>query len=159
MLHSVAPCPACGVPDPGQQHYFWSCPVAVAVRSEIERQLLAFAILPLDAHVPCSAVWLACLPHRRLHRLIWDMVCLAAVHACDCGRRTAWAVSYQLTVPDLIQLVATRAAIAAFWEALADFAATVKIRDRARVRLLTCQPFISWHVVLVHGSGLRVVMR
>jgi len=159
MLHSVAPCPACGVPDPGQQHYFWSCPVAVAVRSEIERQLMAFAILPLNAHVPCSAVWLACLPHRRLHRLIWDMVCLAAVHACDCGRRTAWAVSYQLTVPDLIQLVATRAAIAAFWEALADFAATVKIRDRARVRLLTCQPFISWHVVLVHGSGLRVVMR
>jgi len=71
----------------------------------------------------------------------------------------AWAVSYQLNVPDLVQLVATRAAVAAFWEALADFAATVKLRDRARVHLLTCQPFISWHVVLVHGSGLRVVMR
>jgi hypothetical protein len=69
-------------------------------------------------------------------------------------------VSYQLNVPDLIQLVATCAAIAASWEALADFAATVKIRDRARVRLLTCQPFISWHVVVVHGgSGLRVVMQ
>ena len=91
--------------------------------------------------------------------MIWDMVCLAAIHACDCGRRTAWAVSHQIDVPNLVELVATRAATAAFWEALADFAATVKVRDRARVHLLTRQPFISWHVVLVHGSGLRVVMR
>jgi len=127
MLHSGAPCPACGAPNPGQQHYFWSCPVAVAVRTVIERQLLEFDMLPVHTHIPCSAVWLACLPHQQLHRMIWDMVCLAAIHACDCGRRSAWAVSHQINVPNLVELVAT--------------------------------PFISWHVVLVHGSGLRVVIR
>jgi hypothetical protein len=59
-------------------------------------------------------------------------------------------VSYQLNVPDLVQFVAARAAIAAFWEGLADFAATLKIRDRVtalpcanRANLLARQPFIS----------------
>ena len=159
MLNAAAPCPACGALNPGQQHYFWSCPVAVAVRLDIERQLIAFGLLPEGLHIACSAVWLACLPHRQLHRLIWDMVCLAAIHACEFGRRTAWAVSHQANVPNVVELVAVRAAKAAFWEALADFAATVKIRDRARVQSLTHQPFISWHVVLVQGSGLHVVMR
>jgi hypothetical protein len=107
-LHT--PCVVCGVLSPDVEHHFWSCTVAIAVRREIERQLLIFGLLPAGTRIPCSAIWLARPPHRRLHRLVWDMVCLAAVHAFEHGRRTAWAVSSQLSVPDMIETIAVRAA-------------------------------------------------
>jgi hypothetical protein len=156
-LHT--PCVVCGVSSPGVEHHFWTCPVAGAVRCEIENQLTAFGLLSAGTRIPCSAIWLARPPHRRLHRLVWDMVCLAAVHAFEHGRRTAWAVSSQLSVPDMIETVAVRAAAASFWEALTDFAVTAKVPKTARTLLLTRQPFMSWHVVLVSGNGLRVVRR
>ena len=156
-LHT--PCVVCGALSPGVEHHFWSCPVAVAVRREIESQLLIFGLLPAGSRIPCSAIWLARPPHRRLHRLVWDMVCLAAVHAFEHGRRTAWAVSSHLNVPDMIETVAIRAAKASFWEALTDFAVTIKIPNTARTLLLTLQPFMSWHVVLISGNGMRVVRR
>ena len=87
------------------------------------------------------------------------MVSLAAIHAFERGRRTAWAVSDQLGVPVLIEQIATRAAVGAFWEALADFAATAKVPRSARSVQLTQQPFVAWHVVVVRGNGLRVVRR
>ena len=87
------------------------------------------------------------------------MVCLAAIHACEHGRRTAWAVSTQLSVPDMIETIATRAAKASFWEALIDFAVSAKVPKAARTLLLTKQPFLAWHVVVINGNGLRVVRR
>jgi len=141
----------------GLPMHFWSCPVAAAVRHEVESQLIAFGFLAAGASLPCSAIWLACKPYAGMHRLVWDMVCLAAIHAFERGRRAAWAVSDQLSVPVLVEQVAVRSAVGAFWEALADFAATSKVPRRMRNATLTHQPFLSWHVVLVRGSGLRVV--
>jgi hypothetical protein len=92
---------------------------------------------------------------------VWDMVCLAVVHAFGHGRKVAGAVSHQLTIPVLVEQVAVRAAVGCFWDALADFAATAwvpRVPRRHRIQLLTCQPFIAWHTVL-RGNGLRVVRR
>jgi hypothetical protein len=86
------------------------------------------------------------------------MVCLAAMHAFDKGRRAAWAVASDLGVPVLVEQVAVRAALGAFWDALADFAATARVPRRYKNQLFTRQPFISWHTVL-RGNGLRVVRR
>jgi hypothetical protein len=86
------------------------------------------------------------------------MVCLAAIHAFEKGRRAAWAVASDLVVPVLVEQVAVRAALGAFWDALADFAATARVPRRHRNQLFTRQPFISWHTVL-RGNGLRVVRR
>jgi hypothetical protein len=158
-MHNNTPCAACGALGPGVTHHFWSCPVAAAVRHEVESQLIAFGFLPAGANLPCSAIWLACKPHVGMHRLVWDMVCIAVIHAFERGRRAAWAVSDQLSVPVLVEQVAMRSAVAAFWEALADFAATTKVPSCMRTAALTHQPFLFLHVVLVRGSGLRVVRR
>eukprot|EP00775_Hariotina_reticulata_P015226 gene15226-biopygen2442 len=102
QLHSNH-CVACGVLAPDVSHHFWSCPVAVSVRREIEQQLVAFAILPAGANLTSAQIWLGCKPSEdRLHSLIWDMVCIAAVHAMDRGRATAWAVAPSLATPVLI---------------------------------------------------------
>eukprot|EP00775_Hariotina_reticulata_P015215 gene15215-biopygen2361 len=157
QLHSNH-CVACGVLAPDVSHHFWSCPVAVSVRREIEQQLVAFAILPAGANLTSAQIWLGCKPSEdRLHSLIWDMVCIAAVHAMDRGRATAWAVAPSLATPVLINQVAGRAAVGAFWSALADFAATSYVPRSARTVLLTQQPFLAWHVVLSQGNGLRLV--
>eukprot|EP00775_Hariotina_reticulata_P015378 gene15378-biopygen16628 len=157
QLHSNH-CVACGVLAPDVSHHFWSCPVAVSVRREIEQQLVAFAILPAGANLTSAQIWLGCTPSEdRLHSLIWDMVCIAAVHAMDRGRATAWAVAPSLATPVLINQVAGRAAVGAFWSALADFAATSYVPRSARTVLLTQQPFLAWHVVLSQGNGLRLV--
>jgi hypothetical protein len=149
---------ACSAVGPGVEHHFWTCPVAVAVRKDVESQLRAFNLLAAGASLPCSALWLACAPHHDLHWLIWDMVCLAAIHAFEHGRRVAWAVSQQLNVRVLVGQVAVRAAVGSFWDALADFAATARLPRRHRIQMLTCQPFIAWHTVL-RGNGLCVVRR
>jgi hypothetical protein len=157
-MQTTAACAACSAAGPGVEHHFWTCPVAVAVRREVESQLRAFTLLPAGAVLPCRAIWLACPPHNAVHRLVWDMVCLAAVHAFEKGRKAAWAVSSDLGVPQLVEQVAVRAAVGAFWDALADFAATARVPSRYRNRLLTQQPFIAWHTVL-RGNGLCVVRR
>jgi hypothetical protein len=165
-----SPCEACGVLGPDVGHHFWSCPIAVAVRSEIEGQLRAHQVggqpmLPVDGSVLCSALWLGVKPYPDLHRMVWDMVCLAAVHAMDVGRCVAWSITHpkdQAVAPLpllAVERVAGRAAIAAFWDVLGDFAATAILPRTARTVRLTQQPFLSWSVVLVHGSGLRVVRR
>ncbi len=89
--------------------------------------------------------------------VVWDLVCLAAVHAMNIARKTAWAVSQRLPTQSLIERIAARAAVGAFWDALADFAATLKTPRTAQNALLTQQPFLAWHVVLRCGSGLHVV--
>ena len=157
-MHTAAGCAACSAAVPGVEHHFWTCPVAVAVRQEVEGQLRAFNMLPAGESLPCRAMWLACLPHSTVHRLVWDMVCLAAIHAFERGRRAAWAVSDNLGVPALVEQVAVGAALGVFWDALADFAATAKVPSRYRNQLLTRQPFIAWHTVL-RGNGLRVMRR
>jgi hypothetical protein len=127
------------------EHLFWTCPVAGAVREEIEGQLRAFNMLPAGESLPCRAVWLACPPHHEMHRLVWDMVCLAAVHAFDKGRRAAWAVASDLGVPVLVEQVAVRAALGAFRDALADFAATARVPRRYKNLLFTAAVYFLAH--------------
>jgi hypothetical protein len=133
--------------------------VAIAVRAEIESQLAAFGMSPHGGRLACSDVWLGCLPHAHVHRFVWDLVCLAVVHAWEIGRSAAWAVSLQGAVgQDIVRTVASKAAVAALWSALSDFAAVVKVPRGVRSRLIA-HPFISWHVVVQRGTGLRVVRR
>jgi hypothetical protein len=53
--------------------------------------------------------------------------------------------------------VVKRMVKAAFWNVLADFAVSAVVPMSARNGLLTNQYFLSWPVVVVRGSGLRVV--
>jgi hypothetical protein len=152
-----AACVACGTAAPDVGHHFWQCTVAVAVRTEIEQQLVAAGMNPHGGRVACSAVWLGRLPHVRMHRFVWDLVCLAAMHAMNVGRSAAWAMSRGVQAAALVDSVAVKAAKAAFWDALAEFAATAHVPPWARTAALTMQPFISWHVVVQQGTGLRVV--
>jgi hypothetical protein len=157
-LHT-SPCVACGVLDPDFGHHFWLCTVARAVRREVEHQLVAHGMLPAGSAVSCAALWLGVKPHARLSTWVWDLVCVAALHALDVGRSAAWAVSRRLEVAALVDVVASRAAAAAFWSALADFAATTPIPRGVHNVALTQQPFLAWHVVVARGSGLRVMRR
>ena len=124
---------------------------------ELEQQLVAAGMAPNGGRIACSALWLGCLPHVRMHRFVWDLVCLAAIHALNVGRSAAWAVSRGVEAAAVVHSVAVKAATAAFWDALAEFATTVSVPSWARTADLTQQPFLSWHVVLQQGSGLRVV--
>jgi hypothetical protein len=157
----VAGCVACDAPVPDVGHHFWTCPVAVVLRHEIESQLRAHPgtqLLAPGGSLSCAALWLGVKPHSALHRMTWDMVCLAAAYALDVGRRAAWSVSRGgLQVPVLVEAVAGRASKAAFWDALSDFAVSASVARSARSGVLTRQPFIAWHTVVAHGSGLRVV--
>lgn len=154
-----AACVACGHAVPDVAHHFWSCPVAVAVRTEVEQQLTAFGMAPHGGRLACSDIWLGCLPHVRLHRFVWDLVCMAVVHAMEIGRSAAWAVSMQGAAgQDVVRAIAAKAAIAALWSALSDFAAVVRVSHGIRSLLIT-HPFLSWHVVVLRGNGLRVVRR
>jgi hypothetical protein len=54
--------------------------------------------------------------------MVWDMVCLAALHAMNVGRQAAWSVSNRVASPDLVADVLKRMVKAAFWGVLADFA-------------------------------------
>ena len=77
----------------------------------------------------------------------------------EIGRSAAWAVSLRGAAgQDVVCTVATKAAIAALWSALSDFAAVVRVSPGVRSQLVT-HPFISWHVIVQRGNGLRVVRR
>jgi hypothetical protein len=126
-------------------------------RREVESQLRAKRMLAADRRVLCAQLWLGEKPHYGMHRMVWDMVCLAAIHAMNVGRQAAWSVSHRVASPDLVADVVRRIVKAAFWNVLADFAVSVVVPRSARNGLLTNQPFLVWPVVVVRGSGLRVV--
>lgn len=155
---TAATCVACGAVCPDVGHHFWSCPVAVVVRQEVAAQLVAAGLMPAPAQLSCTSLWMGVSPLDAVLPWVWDLVCVAAVHAMEVGRAAAWATSRH-AVQDVVLNVAGRAALAAFWSALADFAATAPIPRRLRSFQLTQQPFIAWHAVVVRGSGLRVVRR
>ena len=70
--------------------------MADEVRQEVESQLRAKNMLAVGARLSCSHVWKGVKPHPALHDMVWDMVCLAAVHAMNVSRQAAWsrAVSF-----------------------------------------------------------------
>jgi hypothetical protein len=164
-MHTGTSCVACGAPEPGVQHHCWQCPVADAVRAEIEGQLRVHRVgegqpwLAADRRLRCAALWMGVLPNPQLHRMVWDMVCLAGIGAVEFGRKVAWAVAAEApTLPLLtVERIASRAAVGEFWRVLADFAASAVVPKRVQCLKLTRQPFVAWHVVLSGGNGLRLV--
>jgi hypothetical protein len=82
-------CAAFGAVKPGYAHHFWSCPIADTVRQEVESQLRAKLMLAADRRVLCAQLWLGETPHYGMYRMVWDMVCLAAIHAMNVGRQAA----------------------------------------------------------------------
>jgi hypothetical protein len=46
--------------------------------------------------------------------MVWDMVCLAAIHAMNVGRQAAWSVSDMVALPDLLANVVKLIVKAAF---------------------------------------------
>jgi hypothetical protein len=64
--------------------------------------------------------------------MVWDMVCLAAIHAMNVGRQAAWSVADRVESPDLVANVVKRIVKAAFWNVLADFAVSAVVPMSAR---------------------------
>jgi hypothetical protein len=43
-----------------------------------------------------------------MHCMVWDMVCLAAIHAMNVGQQAAWSVSNKVASRDLVADVVMR---------------------------------------------------
>jgi hypothetical protein len=119
-MHMLGQLCACGVPGPGRDHHYWDCPVAQAVIAVIRLQLPA-AVTLSRVHV-----WMSRVPHATLHSGVWMVTCQAAFLAMDKGRGLLceWALRppHVRTLPLDIQLcIASRVAVATFWDMLADF--------------------------------------
>jgi hypothetical protein len=140
-----------------------ACPVAVAVRTALESQLIACGVVSVGFHLSATDLWLGrkpldsspppsfgvgygvsgsrpCHGQRPLHCMGY---CPFAHYSCSGGAGGGSSGS------------------GCFLESLADFAATVVVPRQQRTFLLTQQPFLAWHVVnvLVQGSDLCVMRR
>ena len=101
-------------------------------------------------------MWMGVLPHPGLHRMVWDMLCLAGIGAMEFGGKVAWSVvADQPALPLLaVERIAGRAAVGEFWRVLADFALWCppdagSVADTAAFHCMA--------LVLAGGNGLRVV--
>lgn len=90
-------------------HTFWSCPLAVAVRAELERVLLR--------PVSLTSLWLLQPPAPSVRQIIWDLACLAALGAMEQGRRSAWAPQAALLAAPA-PAVQAASVVATFWRLL-----------------------------------------
>jgi hypothetical protein len=178
------PCPCGWVgPDPGtpeQQrafawrgHYFWDCPVAKAVVSELA------AVLPPTVALKCAHVWLldSPSPAQALPK-VWALACMVAIEAMSFGRKALWALHYeelgrgpvdeaQTLITDHFPVVdgasptvsivqrASRKAAAWFWCLLQDF---VSLQDvpPSWGDVPTSHPFVG---VVIRPEGQEVVWR
>jgi hypothetical protein len=121
------PCP-CGAAVPDRQHHFWLCPVARAVVAELQAQMPFLG----PAAVQQVHVWLCRVPaNAGLHKGVWRVVCLAALHGMHKGMQVlaAWALRQQagLVVPSHLCTsaqrvqVAAKLAVATLWDMVQDF--------------------------------------
>ena len=141
----------CGSVDPHDRlHVFWSCPVALAVRREI--QLCVPAALTSDNP---AQLWTMSPPPREVLPQVWHIVCLAALNAMDHGRRVLYAVFKDTPLPaaDPSTLIASRSAVLRFWELLSDYASLGLMHSRHRRRLSPTSPFLGVEV----DGRLRVI--
>lgn len=126
IVHRRTPC-VCGYSVPAgcqdstlhRQHAYWDCPVAVAVREQLQRGL------GRDCQLQQWHVWLCQKPRRApLRPVVWRVVAVAALHAMDRGRAVMWHQyhnSRQTPAAAVLQAARERAA-AEFWLALQVFA-------------------------------------
>lgn len=149
----------CGCRCPGRVHHYWQCPVAEAVRREVERQLPPLVEAPAVgqagvARLQCNHLWLMRAPHTApaLHIGVWHLVCMAALAGMDEGRRKLYGVQLalergqyspwaELTVADQLG-AASRLAVARFWQVLTDAVAVGAPPLVWLLRLSPAHPFI-----------------
>ena len=126
----AAPC-ACGwAAAPGshshvhREHAFWECPVAQAVRLQLQTSM------PPRVAVQRRHVWLLSSPDaEHCTAQVWQVVAMVALLAMERGRATLWSARRQLQHGELpaeadpLQ-VARRHAVGRFWVLLMDVAAT-----------------------------------
>jgi hypothetical protein len=154
----------CGAPLPGRAHHFWDCPVAQAVRGEIERGLNHNGGGPyaLNRH----HVWLCHHPEcPGLHDGVWMVVCLAALLAMHKGMKvlTRWRLfgdgrAAGRPPPPASQRVAaaSRVARATFWDYVADFLSLGLAPVTWTSEITEAHPFIHLCTLAAGGRGLRL---
>ena len=174
-----APC-GCGCPAPaagggGERsrarrfHCFWSCPVAQAVVGAIDASLTSPA--------SCADVWLM-RPRADVDREVWPLICAAAIHAMERGRRRLWVEGLAAPrasrpgrgrasrqTPPLSSAeepggaaavdataveVASRCAVGWFWSSLQDFV-DLQLCPKSWVAIASGHPFIG-----VEATSLRL---
>jgi hypothetical protein len=123
-------------------HSFWDCPVAQAVREQLQLQL---GMTQLSR----QAVWLLQAPAEHINTGVWQVVCTAAISAMDVGRRSMWSAYHAATMtatetalPAVTQ--AARTAVQHFWRILIQFAdRPVMPTGRGWLGLGTAHPFLA----------------
>lgn len=90
-----------------RMHSFWSCPVALAVRAELERVL--------QRPVSLASLWLLRPPSPAVRQEVWDVACLAALGAMEHGRRRAWAQQADAEAAALPPAAMPAFVVAHFW--------------------------------------------
>jgi hypothetical protein len=106
-----------------RQHAFWDCPVAHAVRDQLQQGLQQGG----EEAVPAVAqrhLWLLQSPSAEVPPVLWWAVSLAALAAMEQGRRHLWAlVSRQPPTPAAEAVAAAgQRAVGDFWLAVSRFA-------------------------------------
>jgi exonuclease III len=154
----------CGAIMPDRVHHFWECPVAQAVREEIET-----ALNHDGGHyvVQRHHLWLCRRPSRPdLHLGVWQVVCLAALLAMNKSRKllVKWRIQGgqgahhqdQRPPPALPQRinVASRVARTAFWDYVQDFVSLGQAPAPWVAEIMANHPFIQLHTV---EAGNRVL--
>lgn len=165
-LHQEGESCACGVQVPGRAHHFWDCPVATAVREEIEKGLNnGGGHYSLLRH----HVWL-CMrpPWPGLHVGVWQVVCLSALLAMHRGMKllTHWRLHGngaarqrdQRPPPPVAQRVAaaSRVAKASFWDHVQDFLGLGLAPVTWCAEVPVGHPFIQLHQPAADGRSLRL---
>ncbi len=179
-------CPAVDLPEDARLHFFWDCPVAVAVRATI-----ATALGPTPASAASRpSVWLCRAPDC-IHHGVWLVVCMAALSAMNHGRRQLWRLTkaaearlsaamaaarkaaarrrqhtllemkgFALRVnPRPLIARASALAVADFWGRLASFAALGRVPAAWHSQVGACHPFLCNGGLVVNMGAARSLLR
>lgn len=144
-MHKHDDCCACGAQCPGRQHHFWSCPVAVAVRLEMQRQLPPGCILQ-QQHL-----WMGRVPHPGMHRGVWLVAMLAALLGMEKGRKLLcrWKLEQHqgqhVQSPAQQVQAASQVAVATLWDMLADFVGLKLCPPKWLLEVGVGHPFLAVH--------------
>jgi hypothetical protein len=145
MHKTDRPC-ACGVIMPDWQHHFWSCPIAQAVVQMVRAQL------PPEVAVLQVHLWLGRVPLPGMHSGVWHVTMLAALRAMHkaCKLLDKWRLEqleggvvpqHIATSPQRVQ-VASRVAVATFWDMLHDFVALRLYKPAWLLQVAAAHPFV-----------------
>jgi hypothetical protein len=155
-MHMVGePCACGGAVGPGRAHHYWDCSVAQSVLAEVTRGLQAQ--LPACPPLQRVHVWLSRPPSPSLHKQLWLVVSQAALLGMDRGQRTLTGLRMAADVgqhlPEPLRVViASRVAVATFWDMLADFAGLTSTTQRWLPHVPAHHPFF---LVRTSAGGVR----